>query len=1390
MATIDSDELQNMLSHLNKNCNGQNINYLMQPGLDITTSYTAIREYTLPELQILCELGYNVNSPNLICDGCFVAAHSENAFPIIEEDLQNCCINEFYTCVNEPLVIDGSSLTCNDITNPSGGTLEVTRIWASVQSSPFLNIQKNGDQFTITSTAGGLFTLRYTIEGCDCRMHNLDFTIFVDNCPTCDNDPCENLLCVDDFEDIVLPTTAGIETHLGFPFKFKGTSNNSSDIKIFDNNQYLHMLAAPSNGESVALELSEGVAPDCSLEFICDVSSTIPNDLIIWGSEFPPCSMYDVFVNYGCIPTDCQNETYAPGCIGMIEISGNGSSNPIFEQKTLNFTNNFSFPINFIIISSSNWNVNVDNVSLTKTCIDPEFSYDLTCPDLLVNFTPNDIDPINTHHWDFEDNTTSTDLSPSHQYSSEGTFTVTHTVTDDCGHSKEFVETVVVSCAQYTPCISTAPGALVIGKDVGLGELSDVDPQDLATYNQYIIAGSFDIDENYSFHNKEFFMEPGSEIVIQPYFELTLNSCSLIACDAMWKGITPEELSTLTVKDSYIADAQYAINPLDLANLEIQGTRFDKNYIALNITATVNLTAPLKRNDFACDGDLVTPYPDQTPAPGLRTYAGIYLNGVAEFTVGEENLNFPNPYPTQDFNVFDGLYNGIISERSNLTCFNNRFTNMLKSGTISGYGIYAPFLGNSFTLEVGNENYFENFEIGGIGIFTLIDSKIDNVNMTNLDNGIIAYFSPSRGLEVTNSELMNCRLQGISISSSPYLWNILLDQKELIIDNNIIEVEHYITGNPFEVGLSGISLSGVLPLFQSDALTELKPKKITNNIITISDTKYGIQVIGVNDLSLLPDLLTGDIEDLIMNGGVLIENNTITAELFAPTASGIYLGGAPRTQIRSNTIIGNNTGIGAFYGIHLINSRNTAFCCNNLSGDGLKTGVRVEGMCESEDIFKQNTYGIINPSGTSGIYDLYILPAGVLGNQNTTGNLWSTNSTVRHDGTSTELFMSRFFVELGTGFEPDDIFTPNSSDNWFLNSPVTADLCAAVPKCEIPDLLLNDQPSDITKQLAEGIIETSIYSKSIRWETSQDLFKQLSANSNLLNQSTDLQNFYTDSESNNIGSYNQVNQSMADLFKINSFYGNVYSNYDGLIKQKLSSIREKNQKLINAIPSEKITIVAEKKILLQELSNALIGFNMIDQSIKANRYQAIDDIIADNQSLSSVEIFESNEKTVNDIYLSTIAKDNYELDHKNITDLLAIANQCPVEGGNAVYNARAILNFMSNENYTFSDDNCYSRGNPDSKRIGGSNNDIVNSAKYNIYPNPADDYFTIEYIEGRIGNKIELVDIVGKTVFSQTINNEKARQEIRINELPEGVYFCRIYDEKLEVFTSKIVILE
>ena len=157
-----------------------------------------------------------------------------------------------------------------------------------------------------------------------------------------------------------------------------------------------------------------------------------------------------------------------------------------------------------------------------------------------------------------------------------------------------------------------------------------------------------------------------------------------------------------------------------------------------------------------------------------------------------------------------------------------------------------------------------------------------------------------------------------------------------------------------------------------------------------------------------------------------------------------------------------------------------------------------------------------------------------------------------------------------------------------------------------------------------------------------------------------------------------------------------------------------------------------------------------------------------------------NEVAVNDTFSSTPVQR---------TTLLNIAQQCPVTGGSAVYEARTLLSIFADSVVDFPD-YCPAIGAKLINRIPAKQQSD-NVKTFNLYPNPNNGSMTLEYDlnEGEKGSMI-LSDITGKQVGSYSLNVKETRLQIQENSLKNGVYYYEIRVDDKIVYKNKLVIIQ
>ena len=174
----------------------------------------------------------------------------------------------------------------------------------------------------------------------------------------------------------------------------------------------------------------------------------------------------------------------------------------------------------------------------------------------------------------------------------------------------------------------------------------------------------------------------------------------------------------------------------------------------------------------------------------------------------------------------------------------------------------------------------------------------------------------------------------------------------------------------------------------------------------------------------------------------------------------------------------------------------------------------------------------------------------------------------------------------------------------------------------------------------------------------------------------------------------------------------------------------------------------------------------------------IDQALVKNGQIIDSTLIAYNQRIVNDIYLNTFARDNYELTPAQYQTLYDIAtNYTPWEGGEGVYIARYMLGIdidYSNPNVQFN------------KGQGG----IKESELLKVFPNPATDNLMLSFdktIDG--GFVIEVYNHTGSKVLTETVSQTQAQYQLNTAKLKNGIYFISVRTYT-ETFKSKFTIIK
>ncbi|MBK8564848.1 MAG: PKD domain-containing protein [Saprospiraceae bacterium] len=663
-------------------------------------------------------------------------------------------------------------------------------------------------------------------------------------------------------------------------------------------------------------------------------------------------------------------------------------NNPNFSTVSLTWENTEGYPINSIILTPVNPGtaivifVFVDDIVITNNCADACFTTSTDCPD--VTFIPCNLGMVQTHLWNFGDQSTSTAANPTHTYQQNGTYTVTHTVTDDCGNTDVETLQLVISCPTFFAC-PCGPGGLNIGAPGQTTLLSSLGFNGWLPSGCVAVDGTLVIDQGLYVLWSEFKMQPGSQIIITSGNILNVGISAFNGCEQMWKGIKVESGGTLLSGYNAIRDAQFGVHALGGSKLWVQNTYFDKDYVGIyGEGGGITLLNNLSGNQFICNGSLLPPYSGQTPAPAGKTYAGIALNSVNGFSVGVEGN-------AGTVNTFTGIHNGIVAINSTFNAHNCNISNMIGTGD-SGTNIWANYGKGVLMLNCPQGTVTRNRIITndrGVACWNS-NAKVNQNKIGSTITGILFRDAPNKNLEA-NYNGINASWTGVQITRcSPA--------------NKLMVLYDTITNN--------VNYAPAIGVASSYVNTEGNAS-ISNNIIKANGGSHGIS--------------------LTSSWTFKVNDNSIKSLGSGVDFAGLHFWNSKHCQVRNNKVVGPN--VLGYNGIYAYNTPDMLYCCNNVGFT--RNGVRFQGGCDETRLgttqFGNHFHGLR--------YD----GSGVTGKQEWMGNSWNANCLDYDASHAGDALLSPYFVSPDQ--VPNDADPSIASGDWFTVLQKTSPTCGSWSNC-------------------------------------------------------------------------------------------------------------------------------------------------------------------------------------------------------------------------------------------------------------------------------------------------------------------------------------------------------
>ncbi|KXK47168.1 MAG: hypothetical protein UZ10_BCD003000563, partial [Bacteroidetes bacterium OLB10] len=410
------------------------------------------------------------------------------------------------------------------------------------------------------------------------------------------------------------------------------------------------------------------------------------------------------------------------------------------------------------------------------------------------------------------------------------------------------------------------------------------------------------------------------------------------------------------------------------------------------------------------------------------------------------------------------------------------------------------------------------------------------------------------------------------------------------------------------------------------------------------------------------------------------------------------------------------------------------------------------------------------------------------------GNLWLVQNLPangKHALNDNSSFIP-FYVNSNTMPLLPALQSPNA---WFSYLTGTTDF-----ECQTPetDYCANNFPAgsnylitEPERLAADETLENDPFTEETKWTIKKNLYEKVTDNPLLLSD-TLMQQFYLSQQGTVLAALKPIDEGKSVLFNVDSLQQAWLAAKRQAMNLSAEAINEQLMLLDTAIVQQDSAAIAAAITAVNNETAVLEGLNLSSDSllslIAANRTAAATTLANTNAALAVTVQIEDNEKKVNEIYLSTVAKDVLEFTNDQIQDLYAIASQCPLAGGQAVYKARALYALTDKKEFFNNFAICEAAGYAMRKAVTPKSK-LPAANKVKIYPNPASESATLEYnLPGVDEVQLTLMGITGQLIKVEIIKGDKGAHTFSTKDMKPGAYQYKVSSSAGNAFGKLIII--
>jgi len=898
---------------------------------------------------------------------------------------------------------------------------------------------------------------------------------------------------------------------------------------------------------------------------------------------------------------------------------------------------------------------------------------------------------------------------------------------------------------------------------------------------------------------------PGKRIINNTSSPFVSSNCTFKGCEQMWDGIQNKgvvKFDNNIIKDARIGLEMWMGAITTLPQTSLNNTTFTNNYIGLaGKSGFGSNTHVLSLQNCSFQGGMLLPgFPFQIPTPASSP---IEQGGYAGIRIIGSNM----PVYINSSNSFYNLYNGIVSFKGNIRIDGAKFKNIQYDPDFLLYpnGPFNPFNANNYGNNILTPSAAVNAFYGNLAIIGL-------------------------GTEPTSESMF----YGCRKSIACHQTNLAVDNVKIDSDDNLpAETGIMVFKNQYTIGFkitnNRIRTNGVGIKLDENGGYNSELGVVANNNITVLDN-FDLAAPPISPINpyLIKDGIS--VKSSLQSRGISIKSNTINLRSWHEN-NGIYINNSLYVNAYSNYIRRYSVSGGA--GINIQNNQAANISCNHSIGmepnvitarnqaykldnststlkenysNNTRAGFVFNSACATVKILhnQMGEHFFDLNSATQPIGALYIGETGSIGDHTDKFNKFSINSVaLKHPNNSSldYIYVSTQFLPTNSTSQPASLYYPEHYpfDPECDNDPFFRCLIAPSAALEpnhapcgvniggstIPGSMIANPSgaTNVATSLANGTLQYNIYNEESKFELAKTIDRALKEQTLVLPDTGIYFNWkdslaQSNSSKFNAVSYNWQKQDTSSLTiqlaEASKIAKDTAMNFAMYFLASLQG-QENPDSTILADVYYNITTM---QIHADSLDSLVYNINQSQNQVKRDSASYF------NQNINNPADYEAMEKTINTIYLSTLAMDEFEFTPQQIQQIQNIAFQCPLKSSAAVYKARAMYSlihpFINFDNYSI----CAGQGM--SYRNGNTNQNYNNDL---IILTQQNNLLQIELKTDIKFINYKILNCLGQTIkqwSSAGAENQKL-QRIDVSSLNNGLYILQGQDIFGKVSNQKFI---